>query len=406
MPYKINEEVLRGDESSFESRLASAHKQKIRPLCLCKPVGLEVYIAHVGTHYIVKRLPGSGSEHGSDCTHYEAPLSISGEGLVMGDAIQEQEEGIVKLKLDFALTKIAGRAPPTPSDKPPETAKADSSRLTMRGLLDYLWKEAGLSKWQPASAGKRSYGVFAKYTLIAANNKFTRSQALADALVIPPPSTGDQDQRSAAQHRIALQISKACTEPSGGRRLGLILGEVYEIEKVSSVSWQLKLLCMLEKPLRVSEELHRRMQKAFDGQIASWNRADNRLIMLATFYQDVSGVPTLQEVTLKTVTKDEWIPFESANERELIAELVRQQRSFQKSLKFNLPKKSVIASCVLTDSTKTTALFIDEPGGDALALEDCIKSAQADGLDVWIWRPGQEVLPPFPAKKGSVITVP
>lgn len=399
MPYQIDDQIYRPDNPQFGKALEEAYAKRLRPLCLCKPGGLEVYIAHVGNQHIAKRMPGTGFKHDGKCEHFEAPLSVSGEGLVVGDAIQEFDNGLVKLRLDFALTKIAGRAPPMPSEKPAETAKADTTKLTMRGLLHYLWKESGLYKWQPGSAGKRSYGVFAKYTGLAAGNKFTRSQSLSEVLFTPRPSPNDPEQKELIRQQMNVQLSRAATDPSGVRRMGLVLGEVFQIEKASSVSYQLQLVCLLERSFRISEETHKRMVKAFDEQLSLWDRQHNRLILLATFYLDGAGTPTIQELTLMNVTRDEWLPFGSTYEAELIARLVESKRSFQRGLKFNLPKKAVIASCVLTDVEPSVALFVSAPGVDEQALEQQVKAAKDDQLGVWVWRGGAEVMPALPLAK-------
>ena len=55
----------------------------------------------------------------------------------------------------------------------------------MRGVLHYLWDEAGLNRWTPAMAGKRSWFVVRKYLLQAAENKAAKGSPLGDSLFIP-----------------------------------------------------------------------------------------------------------------------------------------------------------------------------------------------------------------------------
>ena len=96
-----------------------------------------MYVSKVSGHFQIKRMPESGADHSADCDSYEPPAELSGLGEVMGHAIKEDvEQGMTMLKLDFALNKIAGRAPPAPSTCPPGGAPRPSrgARLRDRGV--------------------------------------------------------------------------------------------------------------------------------------------------------------------------------------------------------------------------------------------------------------------------------
>lgn len=77
----------RGDES-LQSALASAHKAKGRPLCMCRQPGVAMYIAKMTELYVIKRMPDSGIEHSPHCESYEPPPELSGLGEVIGQAIK------------------------------------------------------------------------------------------------------------------------------------------------------------------------------------------------------------------------------------------------------------------------------------------------------------------------------
>ncbi|WP_312573992.1 DUF1173 family protein, partial [Staphylococcus saprophyticus] len=86
------------------------------------------------------RMPGTGAKHKLGCDSYETPPGLSGYGDVEGSAIVEDpESGEVTLKFGFALAKGASREMPEPSGDEPDSIKTDGKKLTLRGLLHYLW---------------------------------------------------------------------------------------------------------------------------------------------------------------------------------------------------------------------------------------------------------------------------
>ena len=402
MAYRLGSRNWTGEEHDWQSELGRAHQARVRPRCMCTAQGQEVYVALVSGHYSLKRMPGSGAAHASSCLHFELPLSVSGEGMVLGDAIVEDEQGTVVLKLDFPLQKFSGRAPPAPKEGGLEHARADGSRLSIRALLHYLWKEAGLHQWSPAMQGKRSYGTFFKYVQRAAANKEVGGVALGDVLAVPSPGEVEERGRHSQGSDVQLRLARATAIPGGGKRLGLLLGEVYEIEP-GSLFGRIKLKCMLDRPVSVPSDLYARMVKHFGTQLGLWQPGRDRLVMLASFFCDLSGVPVVQELALMNLTA-EWIPFESVYEQELFAALIQEGRRFSKSLRFNVPSTLPMASAVLNDAgDPAVALFIEIPSDAPGDLEKQIASAEGQGLRVWQWRPGEDSLASTPLPAHAVL---
>jgi len=68
-------------------------------------------VARLGDHFILKRMPYTGSHHAPDCPSYEPPADLSGLGQVLGSAITEDpESGVTSLKLGFSMSKTGGRS--------------------------------------------------------------------------------------------------------------------------------------------------------------------------------------------------------------------------------------------------------------------------------------------------------
>ena len=71
--------------------------------------------------------------------------------------------GLTALRFDFALSKGASKAIPSVNTEAKNSVKTDGKKLSLRGLLHYLWEQAEFNKWSPGMAGKRNWFVIRKY---------------------------------------------------------------------------------------------------------------------------------------------------------------------------------------------------------------------------------------------------
>ena len=177
--YLIGGQQYDTDSPGFAEAIAAAHAAHHRPRCLCLVDGVEMYVSRLGDGFIVKRMPNTGSHHAPDCPSYEPPAESSGLGQVLGSAISEDPTtGETTLKLDFSMSKIAGRTAMPAAGGDSDSVASSGTKLSLRGLLHYLWDQAELTRWQPGFAGKRTWGTVRKYLLQAAENKIARGDSL------------------------------------------------------------------------------------------------------------------------------------------------------------------------------------------------------------------------------------
>lgn len=181
--YLIGGRRLEVGSAEFGEAIAAAHATHQRPRCLCLFEGVEMYVARLaGTDegFIVKRMPDTGCHHAPDCPSYEPPAELSGLGQVLGSAIAEDPiTGETALKLGFALTKVGGRSTTPAAGVASDSVASDGTKLSLRGLLHYLWDQAELTHWQPGFASKRSWGTVRRHLLLAAQNRFSSRAACA-----------------------------------------------------------------------------------------------------------------------------------------------------------------------------------------------------------------------------------
>jgi hypothetical protein len=108
--YDINGRRYNATSPGFADAISDAHAAHRRPRCLCQPEDIEMYVARLGEGFAVKRRPYTGSHHAPDCPSYEPSAESSGLGQVLGSATTEDPTtGETTLKLDFSMSKIAGR---------------------------------------------------------------------------------------------------------------------------------------------------------------------------------------------------------------------------------------------------------------------------------------------------------
>ena len=400
--YLIGGNRFRADSPGFAEAVAAAHAAHHRPRCLCLLGGIEMYVAHLGDGFIVKRMPNTGSQHAPDCPSYEPPPEFSGLGQVLGSAITEDPAtGETTLKLGFSMSRIGGRSSIPATGSVSDSVVSDGTRLSLRGLLHYLWDQAELTRWHPGFAGKRSWAIVRRHLQQAAENKIARGGALDARLYIP--EVFSVEQRDAINARRIAQWAHAVASPGKPQHLMLLIGEVKEIVP-ARYGFKAVIKHVPDQPFALDEQLYRRMGRRFERELSLWGASDAiHMMLIATFGLNDAGVPTIEELSLMPVT-GQWLPIEDSFEQQLIERLVRDGRTFVKGLRYNLPVAQLLASVILTDAGESPiALCIGPRGADdeqmAAAMTDL---ASGNGSPAWVWRVAQGAMPPLPRQSRSI----
>jgi hypothetical protein len=388
--YLFGTRRVSSDDEGLATAVAHAYAERIRPRCLCLVDGgqaLEMYIARLGDGFIVKRMPETGSHHAPDCPSYEPPPDASGLGQVLGTAIVEDPAtGETTLKLDFPLSKMPGRSTTPSPENESDSAKSSGTKLSLRGLLHYLWDQAELTKWHPGFAGRRNWGIVRSHLLKAAEHKIARGDALRSRLYVP--EVFSVEERDAINARRLAQWQHAVAVPGKPQHLMLLIGEVKEIVP-ARYGYKAVVKHVPDQGFAIDEQLYRRLGRRFETELTLWGSvSDVRMVMIVTFGIQASGVPMIDELALMPVTF-EWLPVEDRFELDLVRHLVGEQRSFVKALRYNLRAERPLPTATLTDAEDVpTLLFTDPPSTDA----DVKKGGHGLGpASTWTWRPGEEM---------------
>jgi len=393
--YEVGGRRFETTSPGFAEAIAEAHASHQRPRCMCLVEGVEMYMARLGGGYIVKRMPNTGSHHAPDCPSYEPPAEVSGLGQVLGSAITEDPAtGETTLKLGFPLSKTPGRSAVPSAGGNTDSVATDGTKLSLRGLLHYLWDQAELTHWQPGFAGKRSWATVRKHLLCAAENKIARGDSLRSRLYIP--EVFSLDERDAINARRMAQWSQAIAAPGKLQHLMLLIAEVKEIVP-ARYGFKAVAKHVPDQAFSLDEQLYRRLGRRFESELALWGAADDiHLVMIATFSLAAAGIPTIVELSLMPVTRH-WLPIEDGFEKQLIERLVADGRSFVKGLRYNLAPASALASATLTDcGGSAPLLFVVQTGieGSGRHIQVC-----APSVPVWLWKPSSEAMPSLPPRQ-------
>lgn len=388
------------DAPGFAETVAEAHATRQRPLCLCVPQGVEMYVARLAGPcggFIVKRMPDTGYRHAYYCSSYEPPADVSGLGQLLGTAINEDPAtGQTSLRLGFSLTKMPGRSQTPLAGEECESVATDDTKLSLRGLLHYLWDQAELTKWHPGFAGKRTWGTVRRQLLSAADDKFARGDSLRSRLYIP--ETFFLDQRDAINARRSAQWLQALSAPGRPQSLMLLIGEVKEIVP-ARYGFKAVLKHVPDQAFAIDHQLYRRLGRRFEMELALWGACEHiHMMIIATFRVAGTGVPVVSELSLMPVTQH-WLPVENSFEEQLVDRLVSQGRTFRKGLRYNLNAGCLLVNAILIDTgNEPCSLRILREAQADIRETAPIEAAQLCPSQSWIWHPDDGAMPPFPPK--------
>jgi len=393
--FRIGSEVYQEGTPDLQSALAAAYACKECPLCLCREPGCPMYVARIGDLHLIKRMPLSGSGHDPSCESHQPPYDLSGLDALMGSAIQlDPQSGMATLKLDFSLSKTGSRAASVPAGESSTGVTADPRRMSLRGLLHYLWHEAELTVWTSRWTGKRHWWNVRWHLLEAAGQMTVRGGSLADILFVPEPFRADN--REAIEQRRNATLAPALPPKSGPRKLLVLVGEVKEIAPVRS-GQKLVIRHLPGFPFIIDDALHRRLQARFEKELSLWGAdSTSHLIVIATFGLNPAGLAIVEEIALMVVSEN-WVPYETIPEKRLVDGLARLREKSVKGLRYDLQPDQPIANALLQNRDEPIALFVVPAGADEsfeASLDEMIAARPEIGS--WVWRVGEGDMPPLP----------
>jgi len=321
--YLVDGRRYTSGDHTLERALGGAYERGARPLCLCSRSPVPVYVARMGETFVLKRMPFTGSRHAAGCPHHEPP---AGQLLGRDSAIsQHSATGLTHLRVAFAMSQGKPRPVGSGRDHDGESIGSGSARLSLCGLLLFLWREAELTKWRPGFEGKRSWAVVRRHLLSAASNKVVAGLPLADVLYVPEVfSVNDAEAIRSRRERLFDQGFRRLTR---GKPNMILIAELKEIVP-TRLHFKVIIKHVPDVPFLLSTDLHRRMTLLFTKGLALWEGdAETRLIIAATFALAEWGQPAIEELCL-VPTSSHWLLVNDDSSKRLVDRLVAERRSF------------------------------------------------------------------------------
>ncbi|NNH71032.1 DUF1173 family protein [Nocardia uniformis] len=398
--YAIDDQVIdraRIGDDYLQPLLATAHRSRSqRPRCLCSASetgGVDMYVARVGGRYVLKRMPGTGPHHAPGCSSYAPPAELTGLAPLIGTAIREQPNtGLTRLTLGFPLTHHPSRTSVRNSDRTTDTdtgEHVDETKLTLRALLHLLWDDSGFVRWVPAMSGRRNWSTIRRHVYWAAETKRTKTSELSELLWLPEPFTVANKYEIAARRLAAFA---PLVGPGTKQRLMLGLGEVKNLTPARFGRHKLIIKHAPDCPFIVEADTVAALWHTFGTELALRQALpDTKLLALLTFGITRAGVAVADRIALMSVSAD-WIPIESVFEHTLITGLIAHRRRFTKTLRYNQPPSTPLASLILTDTDPPTACYLTcaTSSGPPQPADPDLPVTQ------WIWNTSVDAMPRIP----------
>jgi hypothetical protein len=257
--------------------------------------------------------------------------------------------------------------------------------MSLRAVLHYLLEQAGLGKWTPAMAGKRSWAVVRSLLRKAAEGKEAKGLALASQLFIPEPFFLVDKEAIARRRQVAFAQARAPS--SGPQQLMLLIAEVKEFAR-ARFGHKMVIKHMPDAPFAIDEDLHNRLHRLFAKELALWNNLDGaHLLTAATFGVDPAGLAKIDALTLM-VTNEHWHGIESLDEKSLLDALIARRRRFVKTFRYDLPPDAPMATAVLVDCDGPAFLFISTADAGSIEQPYLQDDALTPNGTLWTWQVG------------------
>lgn len=397
--YEVKGQRISADADDFQAVLAAVYNSEDRPLCMCVPTGVPMYVAKYG-EYVLKRMPDTGPHHHPACDSFEPEPGVSGRA-ELGAAIEEKENQPIEVKLGFALSRFAGRPGPMvgdPSERPPGEVDSKVPKCSLRALVHLLWEEAGLNRWYPRMKGKRWQGTLRKYLMQHAQRVRTKGVSLAERLYVPE-AFKVQDKEAIAERRRQHLAFLHSPEDNVVFKMGVVVGEFNGVEP-AAVGMKVFVKHAPDAPLHIDSRSWDRVRRSY-GAVMDAVDADvshkPRVVMAAVIYAAQEGYYQIESMTMMLVS-DQWIPVDGVYEIPLIEQLIESDRIFIKPLRYDAKSAAKFPNVLLLDAgDEPVHMHVINPMADEKTKRAKELQVQQRGAQAWEWD-RMKAMPPLPPR--------
>ncbi len=406
--YSVDGSVYEATDPRLQSVLAAAYTKGIKPRCMCKPGGVEMYLARYD-NYVIKRMPETGTEHHPTCVSYDPPLELSGRSEVFGDSIFETESGDVTLMSSIRFQRIVGRSVSPGEVHEPTQVEAARRTLGLTGIWHLLLEMSRFNRWSPLMEGKRNYYVFRKHIRQAGQRIKIKGRPLTDRMYIPEAYRREDHDAIVKRSRETLA---PLFMPDGEDRCNLILvlGELKDLTD-AAIDVRVTLKHMPWCDFFIERNTAERFRRTCRYEYETWrqskeeNKGDLRYIIVGTVFAKRENAIYFDTLSLMMLDAS-WIPLESVYEKQLLDVLQQDKRRFVKPLHYESRNPALYPNFILLDAGDVPVpLDIVSPfmPAKSRAAKRNVAASRKPG---WLWSADEGVVipPPLPAPQHQART--
>lgn len=397
--YLLKARRMAEDAPDMQLALAQLHGTAERPRCLCVRGGVEMYIAAIGhaERWVLKRMPGTGSQHHPSCKSYEPDLTDSGLGELIGDAVVETDDAMTEIFVNFSLKKGLPRATVPLETTPTLEVKASKRKMSLQAVMHFLFDRAGFNRWSPAMEGKRSQAVLHKYLMEVADNTMLKGAPLSTCLVVPEQFSEQRKTQIAERRRSRLTALRAGPGDST-TGMAIALGE-FKCAEPAIHGRRIVLKHMADMPLFADDTTWQKVERAFAPSFLMKEAdpaAGFRLIICALIYPKTESAYVIHAASVMATTAT-WLPVDNAHEAQLVHHLVATRRHFIRPLRYDSRRPARFATALLLDAG-ARPVPLHAISTFASESEKADKSEQLHVTpNAWVWH-SEQPMPPLPPR--------
>ncbi|MFG0272416.1 DUF1173 family protein [Pseudomonas sp. zjy_14] len=333
----------------WKAILSSAHRYEYPITCACPgnhSRSLSVRYITDGDSYYLARYPKSGEQHAFDCRYYSPDPNKTGLSGYHSDVVEEKSNGDISVKLNLSLriNELPDSGEPVAVRQANSDAKyATKPAMTLLGLLNLIWTEAGLNVWSPNFAKKKRTVSFIHSRLVRTASRITTNHMrLNEALVVSTPESGGRQEEA--------NIAKVKSATRNKRRL-LIIAPLasYNEERASGVKGFLAVKYPNGLPLITYDQaLWSAVSKRYSRQLSAWGKGQTIVAIVQADQPSNENKAKALNIAIMVVSS-EWIPVDSSYESIVEKKLRDEGRHFYKPLRFDSENEVVFPDFWLLD---------------------------------------------------------
>lgn len=315
-------------QGGAQATLKRAKETGASVICTCtsKNPTLQIHYLKSSDIYYLHRSRDSYADHSESCPLSEPTKSK--QSLLKHPAIKSTADG-TSIKLNISLYPRIGdnERDEVNSAFPRQANVPGRNTITLLGLLEHIWTEAGLHEWHPNFEGKRDWKSIAyRVERYFKEENVKISGKLVENLIFIPFS-----------QRARLTPSRS-----------LVIGQIEKATKAGNGNFRIKLQNVESQVLWINGHKSRMFEQSFGTMLNNIGKPNCRLIMIASTAHTGDNI-SINAIAVMNASND-FIPVDSSYELTIASKLVAEKRIFSKPLKYSADESEVFPDFLMLDA--------------------------------------------------------